>query len=93
MEVEPEFFPPLPPKLLSSDPNCLTLDSARTRKIYQELLLRMEEWFKLRGEDDFLKFESELINLKRLLENLDISQLLVLCEFILVIVVRNTELV
>lgn len=53
----------------------------------------MEEWFKIHEEDDFLKFESELINLKRLLENLDISQLLMLCEFILVIVVRNVELV
>lgn len=51
MEVEPEMFPPLPPKLLSKDPNCLTLDSARTRKIYQELLFRMEEWFKVHGED------------------------------------------
>ncbi|MFO0118137.1 MAG: hypothetical protein ACK521_11175 [bacterium] len=53
----------------------------------------MEEWFKLRDEDEQLSFESELINLKRLIENLDICQLLFLCEFILVIVVRNTVLV
>jgi len=93
MEIEPDYFPPLPTRLLSKDPNCLTFDSATTRKIYQELLFRMEEWFKLRDEEEHLSFESELINLKRLIENLDICQLLTLCEFILVIVVKNTVLV
>lgn len=46
MEIDPLMFPPLPTKLLSVDPNCLTLDSGRLRAIYKELLERMEKWYR-----------------------------------------------
>jgi len=87
MEIEPEYFPPLPTRLLSKDPNCLTFDKATTKKIYQELLFRLEEWFKMRDQQDQISFYRELISLTRLVDKLDICQLLTLCEFILKIVV------
>lgn len=89
MEIDPHMFPPLQKNLLSKDPNCLTLDSARLRAIYKELLQRMEKWFELKvSDDDPNQFDVEVIKLKRLLDFQDMNELLVLIEFILDILMR-----
>ena len=89
MEIEPLIFPPLPPSLLSKDPNCLTLDNKRLRAIYKELFTQIEQWFRIKIPDEDQYFDSEMINVKRLIDGQDISELLVLTEYILVIVVRG----
>jgi hypothetical protein len=75
--------------LLAKDTNSLGLiDSARLRAIYKELLQRMEKWFELKVSDEVNQFDVEIIKLKRLLDDLDMNELLVLIEFILDILMR-----
>lgn len=75
--------------MLAKDTNSLgLLDSARLRAIYKELLQRMEKWFELKVSDEVNKFDVEIIKLKRLLDDLDMNELLVLIEFILDILMR-----
>jgi len=64
------------------------IDSARLRAIYKELLQRMEKWFELKVSDEVNQFDVEIIKLKRLLDDLDMNELLVLIEFILDILMR-----
>ena len=75
--------------MLAKDTNSLGLiDSARLRAIYKELLQRMDKWFELKVSDEVNQFDVEIIKLKRLLDDLDMNELLVLIEFILDILMR-----
>jgi hypothetical protein len=62
----------------------------RLKAIYKELLERMEKWFRkhVPSTDSGAYFDLEVINLKRLLDLQDMSELLNLIEFIFVIVMR-----
>lgn len=88
-EIDPDIFPPLPAKLLGSDPNLLTVDTVRNRAIYKEMFKQMEKWFRKRLNDDDKLFDLEIINIKRLVEQQDFNELLHLFDFIFVIVMRG----
>ena len=68
------------------------LDESSLKKIYKHMLSQMQTWFVNHHndkQDSQIIFDPKMVNLNRLVQEQDINEVLVLCEYIMVIVVQG----
>ena len=51
--------------------------------------MNIENWFSIKMDEERIYFDSEMISIKRLLGRKDVSELLYLIEYILIIAVKG----
>lgn len=61
------------------------------KDVYGQMMTCLEGWFAIKMEDEQIFFDSEMISVKRLLEKQDLSELLYLIEFILIVAVKGEK--
>lgn len=66
-EIDSMYFQPLSPKQLKIDVRTLKNDVDALKEVYDKMLISLENWFAVSLDDNSLVFDSEQINIKRLL--------------------------
>lgn len=99
-EIDGSYFKAFPSTTLPKNPMKSRLESTQLKKIYKHMLLQIELWFSDGADSDSAAedpsrrqnsgafFKPEQINLQRLIELQDVTELLCLLEFVLQIVVQ-----
>jgi len=93
-EIEPDYFQEFPYSVISKKDASSQQDPKVLKKVYKHMLVQMELWFENRADNAkkaSTTFRPDLVNLKKLIEQKDINELLVLVEFILVIVLHGSQ--
>lgn len=89
-EIDPEYFEEWPYSVLNKQDLRAKQDPKVLRKVYKHMLEQMELWYEANSEAvrDMRPFRPDQIDLRKLVEQQDINQLLVVIEFILCIVLK-----